>query len=173
MSPRVWSAILVAGIVAAIGCGRSSAVPAAPKLAGSWSRGNDRLTVILAFHDDGDELRFRWTRLASDGKRRTDCDWDGVCVEKIQEKAVGEYRCVLEPGGTPETASVSCSGWLDEGRRTELTWTDEFVVDPDGSTLRCYSRELNGQTFEGNARPLRVFTKVGDGVAYPPKRARS
>jgi hypothetical protein len=141
-----------------------------PTLTGTWRRGNDRIRSLIAFVPYGDSLAFRWVRNAADGRRRTECTWDGACEERILGRKVGEYRCAVLPGAEAARASVRCEGWLDEGERQDVSWTDDFVVEPDGITLKCYTREANGQTLEGDARQLRTFTKVSPSVANPPRR---
>ena len=171
---RARTAVVLGVLVGLVlsGCGHKAA-PEPRTLLGTWTRGNDRLTMILAFFQSENGLRFRWVRRAADGKRNTECDWDGTCVETVKGKKVGEYHCTLDPSSTADNASVSCRGWVEDGRRTDMTWTDDFVMDADGQSLRCYSEEMDGQHFEGNARPLRVFKKISRSVAYPPRRGPS
>ena len=157
-------------LAAATACGGDAppAPPAPPSLVGTWCRANDRLTSILAFFRTGDTLAFRWLRKAADGRRRVDCDWDGSCAEVLDGRKVGEYRCSVLPGSTETRASVKCDGWLDEGQRLDMSWTDDFEL-VSAEELRCRTREANGLTYVGDARPLRTFTKVSRSVADPPR----
>ena len=145
----------------------------APSLTGTWRRGNDRIVSLVAFHEGSDGFAFRWVRRAADGRRRVDCSWDGACEERGNGVKVGEYRCTLLPGAQRTSASVRCEGWLDEGQRIEQSWTDDFAVEPDGRTLKCYTREANGRSVEGSARPVRTFTKISPAVAAPPHQRAS
>ena len=150
-------------------CGGTPTVHATPSIVGTWQRGNERGRSILAFVKRGDEYLFRWSKVTEDEKRRVACEWDGRCVETVNEKAVGAYTFSVSREGSSGNVLVACTGYLDEGKRIDMQWVDEFVLQPDGQTLYCYTREANGQRFEGDARPLRVFQKVSDSVAEPPR----
>ena len=167
MSRRVVRLAIALSLTVAAACG-SGAPPAPPSLLGTWTRQNERLNSILAFFRAGDTISFRWLRQAADGRRRVECGWDGSCVEILDGRKVGEYRCSLLPGATETRASARCEGWLDEGHRVDMSWTDDFEL-VSAEELRCWTREANGQSYAGNARPLRTFTKVSRSVADPPK----
>lgn len=141
---------------------------------GTWSRGNDKAVSIVAIAKVGDAYRFRWSKRSflPDGtvKLRVKCDWDGRCLETLDgvEQATYTFRTWLDF----ETRHLMVEGreLRTVPERIEIHYIDELLVEDGGRTLRSVTHERDGHVFEPRGSgPTRSFSKVSDGIAYPPR----
>lgn len=146
---------------------------------GTWSRGPAHAKSIVAIARVGDEYRFRWRKVSREpaGLRRVKlevrCDWEGACVETLDGKKIAEHE--FRTWTDPDSGHLMVE-WVErrlDPKRRESRTVDELVVEPGGRVLWSYTIERDGQTFEGDARPRRSFTKVTDAIADPPAGAAS
>jgi hypothetical protein len=135
---------------------------------GTWSRGNDRNVSILAITQAAGTWKVRWTKRSFDGKLVVACDWDGVCVERLNGKVVATYSMVSRfDASTGRLYTDTLESRIDPERLT-FRYTDMLEIADGGRTLWNYTVERDGNAFQGDARPKRSFSKVSDSVAEPP-----
>jgi hypothetical protein len=138
---------------------------------GTWSRGNDRNVSIVAITEVDGRPRFRWTKRSFDGKFTVLCDWDGHCEERLNGVLDAAYTITARYD--PATGKLYTDTVEDRvvPEKQTFRYTDVMEVTDGGLTLWNYTTERNGQHYEGNARPMRSFSKVANGVADPPRGA--
>lgn len=172
-----WSARVSVCLLAA-GCA-GDLVVSDTGYVGTWSRGSAHVKSIVTIARVGEEYRFRWRKVSREprGLRRVKlevrCDWDGKCVETLEGKKIAEHQ--FRTWTDPKSGHLMVE-WLERRLEPELRESlavDELVVEPGGRGLWSYTIERNGETFEGEARPKRFFTKVADAIADPPPGAAS
>lgn len=131
---------------------------------GTWGRGNDRAKTRFSIAEVDDGYRFHWRADSADGTWKVRCDWKGVCFEYFDEMKTTEFRFRIWEGDDG-IVRVECRGrYLESGRETH--YIDELVLADEGRTLEAWTVERDGQTFEGDRRPLRRYAKIAD--AIPP-----
>lgn len=168
MRGRVHAAWLAGAMLLGWGCSGDPAVHDTG-YQGTWSRGNDRVVSIVAIQAEGDVYRFRLTKRSSDGNFKTDCDWDGNCVETNQGKKVAEirYRWWTDAASGHLFTAYEESRFDQENAPSSASQTDELIVRHGGLELLALTRERNGQKYDAPT-PSRVLRKVADSVAFPP-----
>src|SRR4029079_8132353 len=139
---------------------------------GTWARGEGYARRTVSIVRSGDRYLFRPHVHAADGTWDLECGWDGRCIETVDHEKTSEYtfRTWIDP--VSSHLMVECTGTATKPQRLDIHYVDELVVEPGGKTIRVFTHERAGQTFEGNARPQYVFTRVADTVADPPAAAR-
>ena len=136
---------------------------------GTWHRGNDRHVSIVAITQIDGRWFFRWSKRSFDGKLAIRCDWEGRCEERLNGALVATYAITprFEPAsGRLFTDTVEVRKVPEE--RT-VRYADLLEVADHGMTLRNFTVDRDGRSFEGGERPMRSFEKVADGVAEPPR----
>ena len=143
---------------------------------GTWTRANVRASSVIAIRLDTAGYHFRWNKVSYDERGKialtVDCDWNGDCVETLKGERVATFRHAASVD--PKTGHLVVEAVESRERPDAFTHriVDEFVLDPDGLRMTAYTRERQGQIYEGDGRPMKHFVKVADGVAYPPGTTR-
>ncbi len=166
---RPMQLLLLPGLSAAIGCGGPPEV-SDTGYEGTWRRGNDRAQSVISIARADGGLRVR-VLVERDGKPGLVCDWNGDCERRHESGEVDRYRfrSELDPrsGRLIVSYDITTAADPDQSER----YVDEYVLEPDGRSLRVETVERNGETLPPGARPMRVFSKVDDRVLAPPGRS--
>jgi hypothetical protein len=139
---------------------------------GTWRRGSERQGSIVAITEAGGRWYFRWTLRDPDGRRTVLCDWEGRCEERHKDQTVATYTIASRLD--PETGKLT-TDTVEERIAPEkktFRYTDVLELADNGRTLLNFTTDRDGSHFEGAARPRRVFTKISDSVADPPRTLR-
>jgi len=86
----------------------------------------------------------------------------------VSDERTSEYRFRTSLDAETGHLMVACEGRYFEADR-EFHYVNELVLEDGGASLWSYTIERNGQSFVGDQRPRRKFTKVSDGIARPPR----
>ncbi|MBD3869168.1 MAG: hypothetical protein IFK94_13680 [Acidobacteria bacterium] len=160
--------LLLLVIVACAGCGGTTLRNTG--FNGSWAKETNSLEVAMYIWHDGQEYCFRMLRESKDGTGRIDCDWDGKCVEFLDDRKTSEYQFRLEETGKAGSLLLHCTGRVTYPSELEISYTHELNLSEDGLTLKSYTVESQGIRYEGDARGMRTLDKISDEVPDPPSR---
>ena len=167
---RVVAGTLLVVLACAVGCSEPISDTG---YVGTWVLRNDRIESRIAIvpREDGG-YRFRLTQTTADGSSKLGCDWNGDCEQYVDGALAAGFRFV--PSVDPETGllRVRCEGGPEGPEAPTVVYENELVVGEGGLELKSFTIERAGQTFEGDARPVRVLVKYSDRVDDPPEDPR-
>ena len=155
MTPCRFAAVVLA-LSAGAGCSVGD------RYEGTWERGNERVRSRIEISRHGEEYRFLWDLTSADDSWSVRCGRDAVCEGIVDGVATMEYRFDTWVDAESGRLMVECTGTPLDADGARLHYVDQLVVEPDGRSLWSYTVKRNGQVFEGDSRPKRMFIKVGD-----------
>lgn len=165
---NLWVGALGAALIGFCACGLPP-MNSDTGYRGTWSRGNDRNTSIVAITQAGGRWYFRWTKRSRDGRLSVLCDWDGRCSERLDGKEVATYTVTTR--FDPATGKLGTDTVEERTYPTQRTfrYTDVMEVADAGQTLWNYTTDRDGVHYDGGTRPMRSFAKLSNSIAEPPR----